>query len=209
MQESEKKYELSAEELQNIRELLLHESDYRMPDEVADEFLTSGEVITIDKWQNIISAGDMNPDIYIVIEGIMRCWYWDNDKEVTAFFSTIPTMAISYHCYYGNLPSFYNFQACTPVKLIHIKRERFNQLIEQHHEFARWNMRVAINQLYYFEIKRDLNQGKAKDKYISLVKTFPNIMNAVPLQIVASYLGITPQHLSRLRKAYLYDNVRK
>lgn len=116
MQESGKKYELSAEELQNIRELLLHESDYRMPDEVADEFLTSGEVITIDKWQNIISAGDMNPDIYIVIEGIMRCWYWDNDKEVTAFFSTIPTMAISYHCYYGNLPSFYNFQACTPVK---------------------------------------------------------------------------------------------
>lgn len=203
-QEKETDYELSPEELKNLRHLLEYESDYKMPDEVADEFLTSGKVITLERWQNVISAGDMNPDIYIVIEGIMRCWYWNDDKEVTAFFSTIPTMAISYHCYYGNMPSFYNFQACTPVKLIHIKREVFNSLVEKHHEFARWNMRVAINQLYYFEIKRDLNQGKAKDKYLSLVKTFPDIMNSVPLQIVASYLGITPQHLSRLRKSLLF-----
>ncbi len=174
-----------------------------MPEKIADEFLDAGEIIEVKKWDNVISSGDMNPDIYVVIEGILRCWYWDDDREITAFFSTLPTMAINYHTYYANKPSFYNFQACTPAKLLHIKKEIFDSLVERLPEFARWNLRVAQNQLYYLELKRDLNQGKAKDKYLSLMRELPDIMNSVPLQIVASYLGITPQHLSRLRRSLL------
>jgi CRP-like cAMP-binding protein len=194
---------LSADDKKRIRKLLEHECDYIMPEKIADEFLDAGEIIEVKKWDNVISSGDMNPDIYVVIEGILRCWYWDDDREITAFFSTLPTMAINYHTYYANKPSFYNFQACTPAKLLHIKKEIFDSLVERLPEFARWNLRVAQNQLYYLELKRDLNQGKAKDKYLSLVRELPDIMNSVPLQIVASYLGITPQHLSRLRRSLL------
>ncbi len=194
---------LSADDKKRIRKLLEHECDYIMPEKIADEFLDAGEIIEVKKWDNVISSGDMNPDIYVVIEGILRCWYWDDDREITAFFSTLPTMAINYHTYYANKPSFYNFQACTPAKLLHIKKEIFDSLVERLPEFARWNLRVAQNQLYYLELKRDLNQGKAKDKYLSLMRELPDIMNSVPLQIVASYLGITPQHLSRLRRSLL------
>ncbi len=194
---------LSADDKKRIHKLLEHECDYIMPEKIADEFLDAGEIIEVKKWDNVISSGDMNPDIYVVIEGILRCWYWDDDREITAFFSTLPTMAINYHTYYANKPSFYNFQACTPAKLLHIKKEIFDSLVERLPEFARWNLRVAQNQLYYLELKRDLNQGKAKDKYLSLMRELPDIMNSVPLQIVASYLGITPQHLSRLRRSLL------
>lgn len=194
---------LSADDKKRIRKLLEHECDYIMPEKIADEFLDAGEIIEVKKWDNVISSGDMNPDIYVVIEGILRCWYWDDDREITAFFSTLPTMAINYHTYYANKPSFYNFQACTAAKLLHIKKDVFDSLVERLPEFARWNLRVAQNQLYYLELKRDLNQGKAKDKYLSLVRELPDIMNSVPLQIVASYLGITPQHLSRLRRSLL------
>lgn len=44
------------------------------------------------------------------------------------------------------------------------------------------------------------NTGEAIDKYKSLVRELPNIIQEVPLQTVASYLGITPQYLSKLRK---------
>lgn len=192
---------LSTEERENIKRLLENDCDYVMSDEVADEFLDSGEVIEVDKWHNIISAGEVNPDIYIVVEGILRCWYKDEDREVTAFFSNIPTIAINFHSYYGDLPSFYNFQSCTPAKLIHITRDAYNSFIRRCPEFAYWNLRIAQHQLFCFEIKRSLNQGKAKDKYLSLVKELPDIMSSVPLQIVASYLGISPQHLSRLRRS--------
>jgi len=196
-----KPQELTDSERKKIKRLLEKDCDYAMPDTIADKFLDAGKIITVDKWQNVISAGDMNPDIYVVVEGILRCWYWDDDREITAFFSTLPTMAINYHTYYGNLPSFYNFQALTPSKLLHIKRADFNNLIEKYPDFARWNLRLAQNQLFYFEIKRKCNQGKAIDKYQSLIRELPDIMNTVPLQIVASYLGITPQHLSRLRRS--------
>lgn len=197
---------ITAEERAKIKELFKLESDYVMPDEIADEFIDSGEMIEVEKWENIVAAGDKNPDIYVVVEGLLRCWYWNEDKEVTAFFSTLPTMAINYHSYYGNRPSFYNFQACTPARLIRISRSSFDALIRKRPEFALWNLRVAQNQLYYLEIKNSLNQGKAKDKYLSLLKELPDIMSMVPLQIVASYLGITPQHLSRLRRSLLYSD---
>lgn len=196
---------LTREERDKIKKLLEKECDYIMPDAIADKFLDAGEIIMADKGQNIISSGDLNPDIYVVVEVILRCWYWDDDREVTAFFSTLPTMAINYHTYYANLPSFYNFQALTESRLLHIKREDYNRLIETYLEFARWNLRVAQNQLFHFEIKRDLNQGKAKDKYLSLVKELPDITKTVPQQILASYLGITPQHLSRLRRSLLKE----
>lgn len=192
---------LSNDDRTLLKKLLSHECDYIMPDAVMDEFLNLGTLIRAPKWHDLIQSGDRNPDVYICMEGIIRCWYWDGTHEVTALFSTIPTLVVSYHTYYNNLPSFYNFQTCTPAKLLRIRREDFDGLLARSHEFALWNLRVAMNQLYHFELKQSLNPGQAKDRYLNLIKELPDIMNAVPLQVIASYLGISPQHLSRLRKS--------
>ncbi len=192
---------INAHEKAILIDLLRHECDYELPDEVMDEFLTPGRVMKVPKWHTVIASGDKNPDIYIAMEGIMRCWYWDGDREKTALFSTIPTMFLSYHTYYGGEPSFYNFQTCTPAKIVHITRRHFDDMIATNLEFARWNLRLAYEQLYYYEVKSRLNTGMAMERYQTLLKEIPNIVNEVPLQTVASYLDITPQHLSRLRRS--------
>lgn len=134
------------------------------------------------------------------MEGILRCFYWDGDREKTAFFSTLPTLFMSYHSYFRDEPSFYTFQACTRARILHIKREDFDGLLTDSHDFAMWNLRLCQTQQYYLELKQKHNTGEAIDKYKSLVRELPNIMQEVPLQTVASYLGITPQYLSKLRK---------
>lgn len=183
-----------------LKRLLKKECDYPVPENILDRLIDMGRMKTFDKWDNIISEGDINPDVYIAMEGILRCFYWDGDREKTAFFSTLPTLFMSYHSYFRDEPSFYTFQACTPARILHIKREDFDRPLTASHDFAMWNLRLCQTQQYYFELKQKHNTGKAIDKYKSLVRELPNIMQEVPLQTVASYLGITPQYLSKLRK---------
>ncbi len=191
---------LSPSDMATLKQLLEDECDYKLPENVMEEFLSLGRVITYGKWDNVILEGDINPDIYIAMEGIVRCFYWDGDKEKTAFFSTLPTLFMSYHPYFANAPSFYTFQTCTRAKILHIRKADFDNLLKRSHLFAMWNLRLCQTQFYYFELKRKLYTGTAKDRYLSLVRTLPHIMKEVPLSIVASYLGVTPQYLSVLRK---------
>lgn len=196
----EVKEEITNEEKALLKRLLRDECDYVLPVDVMDEFLDLGEIVTVRKWENIISADTFDPNLYIAMEGVVRCWYWDGDGERTAYFSTIPTVFLNYHSYYGHKRSFYNFQACTAVKLLRVKSTDFNELLKKSHEFALWNLRLVQCQLFWFEIKHRSNTGSAMERYKKLIKELPDIMQEVPLQIVASYLGITPQYLSRLRK---------
>ncbi|MCM1005565.1 MAG: Crp/Fnr family transcriptional regulator [Prevotella sp.] len=191
--------EITPEEKFRLGKSLNGECDYVMPWEVMDKFLDLGQVVELEKWENLVSAGDMIADVFIAFDGILRCWYVDEDTERTAYFSGLPTIIINYHTYYANLPAFYNIQACTEAKLLRIRRSLFDELIANSHEFARWNLRVSQNQHYYFERKQRLNTGQAIDRYLSLVRALPNVMKRLPLHIVASYLGIKPQYLSRLR----------
>lgn len=199
----EVKEEITAEERATLKRLLKDECDYVLPAHVMDEFLDLGEIVIARKWENIIAADVFDPNLYIAIDGVVRCWYWDGDGERTAFFSTIPTVFLNYHSYYGRKRSFYNFQACTEVKLLRVKSTDFNALLKKSHEFSLWNLRLAQCQLYWFEIKHRHNMGSAMERYKVLLKELPDIMQEVPLQIVASYLGITPQYLSRLRKDFV------
>ena len=115
---------LSPSDMATLKQLLEDECDYKLPENVMEEFLSFGRVITYGKWDNVILEGDINPDIYIAMEGIVRCFYWDGDKEKTAFFSTLPTLFMSYHRILPTLLLFIRFRHvrgpryCMFVKLI-------------------------------------------------------------------------------------------
>lgn len=195
-----KETEISHELKERLIELLNQECDYTLPASVMEEFLNLGRCIKLDKLETLIHSGDYNPNLYIAIDGILRCWYWDGDREKTAFFSTIPTMFLNYHSYYGGKGSFYSYQACTPATLLCIRREDLNEMLRKSHEFTLWILRMTQCQEYFFEVKHSVNMGLAKEKYRSLISTLPHVMREVPLQYIASYLDITPQYLSKLRK---------
>ena len=81
-----------------------------------------------------------------------------------------------------------------------VRKEDFSSLIDSSAEFARWCLGNVQYQLYFFEMKGRTVQGPAKERYETILKKRPEIIHNVSLRIIASYLGITPQYLSKLRR---------
>ena len=214
----------------NLRQLMPLEARYRIRPELLDEFLAGGIPVKLGTYDAMIDAGEFDPDIYVVKEGLVRGTYMDQNLEKTAGFALPGTMLISFHCYYGSEPSYYRFEACCPTTVIRIPRDYFDALLHSSHEFALYVMSVNQNQLFYNECKNQMLSGDARSRLLQLTRRLSGLVDGswlrdsntpdnhdqrvktelytrwkaifriVPSKIIASYLGITEQHLSKIKR---------
>ena len=182
-----------------LLELLPLEGSYRPAVDTLERLFLYANTVMLDKGDTLIAAGECDASLYIVIDGLLRCWFWNGDKEEIAFFSTIPTVFLNYNSYYAGEPSFYCYDACLPSRIIRIARNDYDNMLATSHDFTRWMLNLADFQAYTLEKKASRDLGSAQEKYDSLMKGFPEIFNMVPLGMIASYLKITPQYLSKIR----------
>lgn len=191
-----------AELLAGVIDALEKECDMKPPRETVERFLSGGEWRHYESLEDITSAGEVDTNCYVVGSGIIRYAYFNGDREVTPCFGTPGTMFLSYHSYLFRQGSYYEVQACCPADLFVIPEKHFDRLIEESHPFTQWLLRMAYTQLWLFDMKNSVINGTASERYASLVNRRPEIVENVPLKIIASYLGITPQYLSVLRRKY-------
>lgn len=188
--------------MKQLKQLLSMECSYQLRDEIMDQFISSMEEITLHQGDILIADGSLDSNIYIVKEGIMAHTYLSGAKDCCWGFSLPGTMMYSLHPYYFNKPAFYQVIACCDSVVMKQSKERFDNLIAESHEFARWVLSMAQCQLFFFEKKNSVISGDARERFISLAKNRPEIFQKVPMKIIASYLGITQQYLSNLKKEY-------
>ena len=188
--------------MKQLKQLLSKECSYQLRDEIMDPFISSMEEITLHQGDILIADGSLDSNIYIVKEGIMAHTYLSGTKDCCWGFSLAGTMMYSLHPYYFNKPAFYQVIACCDSVVMKQSKERFDNLIEESHEFARWVLSMAQCQLFFFEKKNSVISGDARERFISLAKNRPEIFQKVPMKIIASYLGITQHYLSNLKKEY-------
>lgn len=190
----------TTEDILLVKRLLAHECDYRLDDRIMEHFLSSGNVLTLVRGQNFIEIGDLDDGAYVVMEGIIRAWHWCGDREVTPSFADTGTYFFSCNPFIKGEPSFYNYEACCATRLLRVPKEVFDDMVKHVPEFAQWALAMAHSQIMFTERKSTVINGTAKERYEGMIKTRPEIIQKVPLNLIASYLGISPQHLSRLRK---------
>ena len=162
-------------------------------------FCSCMEEVHIKKYDYMIKSGDIDNNIYIVKDCIIRRTHEVGDKIMTNSFAIKGSVLMSWHCYYYNQPSYSQFQACCDSVLMKVTKAKFDELIATSHEFAQWALSLAHGTLYYQEFKSKAIKGTVKERYTSLIKGRPEIIQKVPLGFIASYLGITQSHLSRMR----------
>lgn len=186
--------------MDKLKELLAAECTFKPSDKLLDDFLKPAEFVGLKKGEILIMSGRVEPNIYIVKDGVIRYSYMDGIKEVTYVFALPGSLIIPMHSFYAHLPAFYQVEACCKSTVLKIPQSHYEHLVVASHEFAQWALRYSQGQLYFLEKKDSVVNGNAKERYLSLIKKRPEIMQKVPLKYIASYLGITQPYLSYLKR---------
>lgn len=184
-----------------IRELILSEgiAQVQLSDGLINDLIDCGHIVSLKAGQPLVKVGDVNPDFYILIDGIIRSWYVLDNVEVTTAFGIAGTQILNYASYTAGQPSESNFEACTKCKLMRVPKEDYDRMLHTSLDFCNWRLRLAYDQFYFTEMRNQVIKGDARQRYAALLQSRPEIVQKVTLKIIATYLGITPQYLSHLR----------
>ncbi|MDE6010143.1 MAG: Crp/Fnr family transcriptional regulator [Muribaculaceae bacterium] len=190
-------------ETEAVKNLIKNELGYLPKGRGIDELLDLAHEELYTRGQAIIREGSKCPDIYIVTRGIVRFADLDGDRERTFAFALPGSIVMSKHSFVMDLPSYYRVEACCDTSVLVIDRDDFWKLLERNHDLALWMLKYAYGECYYQEYKNaSVHNGTAADRYRRMLNDRPEITDRVPQKMVASYLGVTPEYLSKLKRDY-------
>lgn len=136
-----------------------------------------------------------------VEKGILREFLYVNDKEITKWFSTSGYFAVDLSGFLFDQKSKVNYQAMTDVELLAISKEDYNKISSR---VPRWDKLEKMFLAKCFTVLENRVVShlalNAEERYNQLFAYNPSLFNEVPLNQIASMLGMTPETLSRIRK---------
>jgi CRP-like cAMP-binding protein len=174
----------------------------RLTDEEITLYMSFLNKKVIKRKEHILMAGDITTHIAYVNKGCLRRYFIDNhSKEVILNFALEDYWVGDLESLIFQKPSIYYIQALEQSELLLLSRKDFYRLSDELPKFKKFHEN-KVQRNHYYTIKR-LSISKSatpEEKYILLMREQPQLLNRVPLHFIASYLGIEPESLSRLRK---------
>lgn len=148
----------------------------------------------------LLKHGEVCKHIYYVNKGFIRIFYFKDDKEVTEWLTNDRHFFFSITSFFENSPSHLIIEAIEDSEIIQLSREGLDKLRKTNLEVANLMVEWISGSLVLSQKRMDSIQFEtAKQRYDNLLKMQPEILNKVPLQHIASFLGITQETLSRIR----------
>ncbi len=150
-----------------------------------------------------LSAGQIENDISFIEKGKVRLFIpkEDEEKEITFGFSFQGEFVSAYDSFLTQTPSLYQLETLVDTTLWSIS---YNDLQEVYKTTKIGNTmgRFVSEKLFLLKSKREqsLLNETPEQRYLNLFKERPNLIKQIPLKYIASYIGVTPQALSRIRK---------
>ncbi len=188
--------------MSELVELLKQQSLFFPSAETLNDFLSHGDTVCYNANDSVIQIGEVNPHIYILKDGVLQKSVLHDNHEITLSFAMPGTMFLSYDSYLLNEPSCIRISACCRCEILRIDAGVCRRMLEAHKDFALWILSIAQYQLYTYDLKSSIVQGDALSRFNRLLGARPDIIKCVPLKMIASYLGISQQHLSRIRRGH-------
>lgn len=148
----------------------------------------------------LVREGSKVNHCYLLLEGVVRVFYSKEGNEynktffIPGMFPTALTALIS------DAPSLLSFQALLPSQLIRFSYQKFNQLFTRHQCLETLMLRI-LEQEWIKKERHDIQMvtNDATTNYLLFRERYPDLESQIPQYHIASYLGITPIQLSRIR----------
>lgn len=153
----------------------------------------------------ILSAGDISSQMRFIVEGCLKSYYLNEDgKEHIVHFGIEDWWINDLYSYFTGTPSTQYIQAIENGKFLQAPKEKLDELFDRSHAIERF-FRLKFQNAYVAFIDRTINSlsKTAEVRYSEFCEKYPEIEQRIPQYALASYLGITPEFLSVLRKRRL------
>jgi CRP-like cAMP-binding protein len=149
----------------------------------------------------LVKEGQISKKIYFLEKGTCRAFYFSEEKEITNWFMSDNDIVISVFSFFTQSPSLENIELLEDTVLYSMS---YQSLQQHYQQFPQFNLhgRIITEQYYMLSEQRNfaLKKQSAKQRYDLLLKQYPQILQKASLGHIASYLGITQETLSRIRK---------
>lgn len=160
------------------------------------------EPVIFPKNMIIEDEGKIPQYLYFVVSGYMRLFHYnDNGDEITSHINCPPGFITSYFNFINQTKASENVECITECELLRITKNNLDHITSQSNAFKDFSIWVFQQSIAYNENRsKELATLTAEQRYQKLIDNYPQIIHNVPLQYIASFLGMNAKSLSRIRK---------
>ncbi len=154
------------------------------------------------KGEHLFKAGEVCDHLFVMIRGLVRCYYLHEDKEVNLRLLCDPTIVLAYSSYIQKAVSREYIQALEPCEGFMFHRAQMEAAIEVFPALQRLTTNFAERHFLAMENRLLMIQYKSAEERLRffLENTDPALIERTPAVHIASYLGMTPESLSRIKR---------
>jgi CRP/FNR family transcriptional regulator, anaerobic regulatory protein len=162
----------------------------------------------LTKKEYLLSQGQISDKIYFINHGSLRLFYNINANENTVHFLFSGNWHIDYASFLTGTPTIENIQAIEFSEIIQLRKNDLYSLYNRFPIFERLFRIMAENAFMHLsKINKMLNNQEPEQRYRELFKQSPEMFERIPHYYIASYLGVKPETLSRIRKRISVEEI--
>lgn len=158
------------------------------------------------KGETILAEGDTDRYIYYLHQGLVRQYYFKNDKQMTSHLAVDGSILMSIESLFRESPSQETMEALEPSYIYALPKKRLEEVALHNQNIQILYRKILEEALIDAQVHADLVRFEtAQDRYRRICKQMPKVVLRAPLVFIASYLQMTPETLSRVRSSTLID----
>ena len=160
------------------------------------------EAVLYPKNRIIEEEGKIPRYLYFVVAGFVRLFHYnENGDEITTHINCPPGFITSYSSFVQQTKSAENVECITECELLRITKKDLDILTQKSAALKDFSIGVFQQSIAYNENRsKELATLTAEQRYKKLIENYPEILHNVPVQYIASFLGMKPESLSRIRR---------
>ncbi len=169
--------------------------------ECREEMAACATLLSLKKGMVLVREGQFSSKTYYIVNGCARAYYLKDGKDISEWFAFENKFISSIVSFFTGKASPHYIELLEDSVLLELSRDEIEKLSDKYHDFERL-IRVVLTHTLLDQQERisSIQFYSAEQKYENILSIHPNITQRVPLTHIASYLGITLETLSRIRK---------
>ena len=191
-----------------IRDIFLR-MFHPFPEETIIQFADSFVEEKLRKGDYLLQEGETCRKLIFIVNGNMMCYYLKNGKRYIDEFSLDYEFITDYTSFINQTPTDKYIECLEDCVIYSLNRYQIDTLYDlPNYSFDRLG-RLMAEQIYlqWHEKSKSLLMDNATERYLKLIHNRPHLPQRVPQYLIAEYLGITPESLSRIRKSILNSQI--